>query len=308
MIPGDPVRLMMGEHGGTAEQLSVMRAKLGLDKPLLEQYVLFVKKAVTGDLGTSITSQTPVWTEFKEHFPATFELSLLALFLAITFGIIFGVLSAVYRNKTIDYILTSVSLVGYSMPIFWWALVLILFFSVGLEWFPVSGRLSVVYDVDPKTGFMLIDSLLSEEEPIAAFLNALKHLFLPAFVLSTIPLATISRMTRASVLEVLREDYIKTARAKGLSSFKVYFSHALRNALMPVVTVIGLMVGTMLTGAILTETIFSWPGIGRWLVSAVESRDYPVVQGGLLLTSGLVIFVNWAVDLIYVLINPKLRS
>jgi dipeptide transport system permease protein len=191
------------------------------------------------------------------------------------------------------------------MPIFWWGLILIMLFSVSLGWTPVSGRLDLLYDIEPKTGFMLIDTLLSDEE--GAFMDAVRHLILPAIVLGTIPLAVIARMTRSSMLEVLREDYVRTARAKGLSPARVVFVHALRNAMIPVLTVFGLQVGTLLAGAVLTETIFSWPGIGKWLIDAIGRRDYPVVQNGILLVATLVILVNFIVDILYGLANPRIR-
>jgi dipeptide transport system permease protein len=197
------------------------------------------------------------------------------------------------------------SLTGYSMPIFWWALLLILWFSVILGWTPVSGRLSYQYFIEAKTGFMLVDTLLADER--GAFVSAVRHLILPAIVLGTIPLAVIARMTRSSMLEVLSEDYVRTARAKGVSPFQVITVHALRNALIPVITVIGLQVGVLLAGAILTETIFSWPGIGKWLVESIYRRDYPAVQGGVLLVATVIIAINLIVDLLYGLINPRIR-
>lgn len=205
----------------------------------------------------------------------------------------------------------GLSLTGFSMPIFWWGLILIMFFSVTLGWTPVSGRIDLMYDIDPKTGFMLIDTWLAQQaDPelnAGAFVDAVRHLILPAVVLATIPLAVIARMTRSSMLEVLREDYIRTARAKGLSPMRVVFVHALRNALIPVLTVIGLQVGTLLAGAVLTETIFSWPGIGKWLIDAIGRRDYPVVQNGILIVATLVIVVNFLVDVLYGIANPRIR-
>ena len=209
-------------------------------------------------------------------------------------GLPAGILAAIKRNTVADYAVMGVSLTGYSMPIFWWALLLILFFSVHLGWTPVSGRIAVQFDVPATTGFMLIDTLRSGDP--GAFRSALSHLILPAIALGTIPLAVIARMTRSSMLEVLREDYVRTARAKGLPRWQVVLVHALRNALIPVITVIGLQVGLLLSGAILTETIFSWPGVGNWLIHGVQSRDYPVVQGGILLIAAIVISVNLIVD------------
>lgn len=307
LVPGDPVLLMLGERGADPESYQAMKANLGLDRPLLEQYLTFVGQAVQGNLGTSIISKQPVIEEFGARFPATMELGLIAVFLAVVIGIPLGVIAAVKRNTFFDYSLMGASLVGFSMPIFWWGLILIIVFSVGLGWTPVSGRISVVFDVPEKTGFLLIDSWFSEYGA-HAFWDAVRHLILPAVALCTIPLAVVARMTRSSMLEVLQEDYMRTARAKGLLRRRVVLVHGLANALIPIVTVIGLMVGTVLTGAILTETIFSWPGIGKWLVASVSQRDYPVIQGGILLTATIVILVNAVVDILYLWINPKLRD
>ncbi|MEK7355004.1 MAG: ABC transporter permease [Bdellovibrionota bacterium] len=307
MIPGDPVVLMIGERGASPEVVEEMKANYGLDKPLVTQYGLFVGNALRGDLGTSIISNRPVAEEFRERFSATLELGVTALLLAILFGIPLGVIAAVKRNSIFDYSLMTTSLVGYSMPIFWWGLILILVFSVQLGWTPVSGRIDVAYDIPAWTGFYLIDVWRSDEA-WAAFRSSLSHQVLPSIALGTIPLAVIARMTRSSMLEVLGEDYMRTARAKGLSRARIIFVHGLRNALVPVITVIGLMAGTIVTGAVLTETIFSWPGIGRWLVESVLARDYPVIQSGLLILATLVIGVNFTVDLAYAWANPRLRG
>ena len=229
-----------------------------------------------------------------------------AIVIAITLGIPAGVIAAVNRGKFFDRALMSSALIGYSMPIFWWALLLIIIFSGNLGWTPVSGRIDLLYYFPDVTGFMLIDSLLSGQD--GAFVSAVRHLILPSIVLATIPLAVIARQTRSAMLEVLGEDYIRTARAKGLTPPRVNGVHALRNAMIPVITVIGLSVGMLLAGAILTETIFSWPGIGKWMVDSIYRRDYPVVQGGLLLVALLVMVVNLIVDLLYGLINPKIRK
>lgn len=306
-VPGDPVMLLLGERGASPELYAEMKRNLGMDRPLVEQYFGFVSQALQGDLGISIHSKRPVIEEFLDRFPATVELGLIAMFWAVLAGIPLGILAAVKRNSPFDYLVMGGALVGYSMPIFWWGLVLILVFSVTLGWTPVSGRISVMYDIDPRTGFMLVDTWLSGEG-WASFKSALAHLILPAVVLGTIPLAAVARMTRSSLLEVLREDYIRTARAKGLSFYGVVVVHALRNALIPIITVVGLMVGAVLTGAILTETIFSWPGIGKWLVNSVTARDYPVIQGGVLLMAVVVISVNLVVDVLYQVVNPLMRG
>ena len=281
-------------------------SSLGFDRPIFIQFADYLWQVLNGNLGISVVTQTPVLEEFGKLFPATLELAIIAIILAVVIAIPAGVLAAVKRNTLIDHSITAISLVGYSMPIFWWALLLILLFSVNLGWMPVAGRLNFIYDIDSVTGFMLIDTLIAGDRE--AFIDALYHLTLPAVVLATIPLAVITRMTRSSMLEVLKQDYIRTARAKGMSESSVIFKHALRNALIPVITVIGLQTSILMTGAILTETIFSWPGIGKWLLEAVYRRDYPVVQGGVLLIAGLVILVNMAVDVLYLVINPSLRQ
>ncbi|WP_018608961.1 ABC transporter permease subunit [Uliginosibacterium gangwonense] len=305
MIPGDPVEAMSGERGMDSARHAQLMTEFGLNRPLPVQYVDYVFKAAKGDLGRSIVTQESVMREFLDRFPATFELSLCAITFALTIGIPAGIIAAFKRNSVVDYGVMGVSLAGYSMPIFWWALLLILFFSVQLGWTPVSGRIAVEYDPEVVTGLMLIDSLLSGEP--GAFRSAASHLILPTIALGTIPLATLARMTRSAMLEVLGEDYVRAARARGLSPLRVLTRHALRNALIPVLTVIGLQVGTLLAGAILTETIFSWPGIGKWMVEAIHRRDYPVVQGGILLSATIVIAVNLIVDMLYGVVNPRIR-
>ncbi len=308
LIPGDPVMIMAGERGLSPERHAYLMAELGLDKPLWQQYLNYLNGIMHGDLGISLKSRIPVWDEFLPRFKATLELGICAMIFAVSVGIPVGVLAAVKRGSIFDHTVISVSLAGYSMPIFWWGIMLIMLVSVKLDLTPVSGRLADSVFLDdsyPLTGFMLIDTLFWGEE--GDFLDALHHIILPAIVLGTIPLAVIVRMTRSAMLEVLGEDYIRTARAKGLSRARVILIHALRNAMLPVVTVIGLQVGTMLAGAILTETIFSWPGLGRWLIDALQRRDYPVVQGGVLLIATMIIFVNLLVDVLYGIVNPRIR-
>lgn len=305
LIPGDAIEILVGERGIDPARHAELRAQMGLDRPLVVQYFSYVGGVLQGDLGRSFITKEPVLKEFLTLFPATIELSVCAMLFAVVIGLPVGVIAAVKRGSVFDHTVMATSLTGYSMPIFWWGLLLILFFSVQLGWTPVSGRISALYWIDATTGFMLIDTLLSDES--GAFLSALRHLILPSIVLGTIPLAVIARMTRSSMLEVLREDYIRTARAKGLSPARVIMIHALRNALIPVITVIGLQVGVLLAGAILTETIFSWPGVGSWLVESVRRRDYPAIQGGLLLIASIVIVVNLVVDVLYGVINPRIR-
>lgn len=307
LVPGDPVTHMLGERGGDPALVAEIRARLGIDKPVHEQYFIFLKNAVQGDLGDSVLSKRPVAEEFFSRFPATIELAFVALVWSVLLGLPLGILAAVRKNTVFDYSIIGTALVGYSMPIFWWGLILVMIFATHLGWFPVSGRMDVMYDIAPVTGFMLIDAWISGEG-WPAFVDALEHLTLPAIVLGTIPLAVVARMTRSSLLEVLGEDFVRTARAKGLSKFRIVYVHALRNALIPIVTVLGLLVGSLLTGAVLTETIFSWPGIGRWLVKSVEARDYPVIQGGVLYLAFLIVIVNLIVDVIYLWVHPRMRS
>ncbi len=311
LVPGDPVMLLLGERGADPAVYAEMRRDMGLDLPMWKQYVNFLTDAVQGDLGTSIISKRPVTTEFFDRFPATLELGIVALIFAIVIGIPLGIVAAVKRNSFFDYFLMGGSLLGYSMPIFWWGLILILIFSVQLGWTPVSGRMSVMFYIEPWSGFMLIDTLtreVRELDGLAPFRSALSHLILPAVAMGTIPLAVIARMTRSSMLEVLGEDYIRTAKAKGLSRMRTVAVHALRNAMIPIVTIVGLMFGSIITGAILTETIFSWPGIGRWLVASINARDYPVIQGGVLFIATMIVVINVLVDLAYAVVNPKMRS
>jgi dipeptide transport system permease protein len=305
LVPGDPIETMAGERGIDPARHEQLRKEYGFDRPVLVQYGIYIARVLQGDLGRSIVTHESVLTEFLSLFPATIELALCAILFALVLGIPAGILAAVRRNSIFDHGVMGASLTGYSMPIFWWGLILILLFSVQLDLTPVSGRIAVLYYIEPVTGFLLIDTLLSGEE--GAFASAVQHLILPTIVLGTVPLAVIARMTRSAMLEVLGEDYIRTARAKGLSGLRVIGLHALRNALIPVVTVIGLQIGVLFTGAILTETIFSWPGVGKWLIEAIFRRDYPVLQGGTLLLGTVVMTVNLLVDLAYGLINPRIR-
>jgi dipeptide transport system permease protein len=297
LVPGDPIETLAGERGIDAARHAVLLKEYGLDRPMLVQYGIYIGRVLQGDLGKSIITHEPVLNEFLALFPATIELALCA--------IPAGILAAVRRNTVLDHGVMGVSLTGYSMPIFWWGLLLILLFSVQLDLTPVSGRIAVQYFIEPVTGFLLIDTWLAGDK--GAFWSAATHLILPTIVLGTNPLAVIARMTRSAMLEVLGEDYIRTARAKGLSNLRVVALHALRNALIPVITVIGLQVGVLFTGAILTETIFSWPGVGKWLIEAIGRRDYPVLQGGMLLLGSIVMAVNLLVDVTYGIINPRIR-
>ena len=305
VLPGDPVLLMAGERGLSQDRYDLLMKQFGYDRPIWQQYLSYLTDLLHGDFGNSIVTKKPVLTEFFTLFPATVELSICAIILAIVIGIPAGILAATKRGSFLDQTVMGTALVGYSMPIFWWGLLLIIVFSGWLSWTPVSGRISLIYFFPTTTGFMLIDSLLSGQS--GAFKSAASHLILPTVVLATIPLAVIARQTRSAMLEVLGEDYVRTARAKGLSPYRVVGLHALRNAMIPVITTIGLQVGVLMAGAILTETIFSWPGIGKWMVDSVFKRDYAVVQGGLLLIAAIIMLVNLIVDLLYGLINPRIR-
>ena len=306
LVPGDPIEVMVGERRLDPEAHARLVQQMGLDRPLLVQYGSYLKQTLSGDLGTSIVSREPVSVEFAALFPATVELALCALLLALVVGLALGAVAALKRGSLIDQGVMGVATVGYSMPIFWWGLMLIMLFSVDLGWTPVSGRIAIEYDITIRSGFMLIDSLLSGEE--GAFTSALRHLLLPTLVLGTVPMAVIARMTRSSLLEVLREDYMRTARAKGLSPSRVVIVHGLRNALIPVITVIGLQTGALLGGAVLTETIFSWPGIGKWLIDSIARRDYPVVQAGILISALIFIVANLLVDVLYGVADPRIRE
>ena len=306
LVPGDPVEVRMGERGVDPVRAAEMRHLLGLDQPVWKQFADYVWQILHGDFGTSLVTSEKVLTEFLTLFPATIELSVFAILFATLLGVPAGIFAAVRRGTIIDHGLMGAALTGYSMPIFWWGLLLIMFMSEYLGLTPISGRNNLIlYSVEPVTGFMLIDTLVAGNWD--AFRDAIWHLILPAIVLGTIPLAVIARITRSSMLEVLSEDYVRTARAKGLSPVRVIGLHTLRNALIPVVTVIGLQIGTALAGAVLTETIFSWPGVGKWLIESIARRDYPALQGGILLISSCVIVMNLIIDLLYGAINPRIR-
>ena len=306
LVPGDPVEVRVGERGISPERLAMFRHDLGLDQPVWKQFADYVWALLHGDFGTSLVTNQKVLTEFATLFPATLELSAAGMLLAACIGLPAGAIAAVKRGTWFDQLLMGLSVTGYSMPIFWWGLLLIMF--VGERWglTPVSGRIDLInYYFEPVTGFMVIDAWLSGQA--GAVKDALRHLILPAIVLGTIPLAVIARMTRSAMLEVLGEDYVRTARAKGLPSWRVFGLHAMRNAMIPVITVIGLQVGALMAGAVLTETIFSWPGVGKWLIESINRRDYPALQGGVMLVSAMVILVNLLVDLLYGVINPRIR-
>lgn len=305
LIPGDPAQVMLGEKA-TPESLERLREQLGLNKSIYEQYFIYLKNLLRGDLGISITSNNSVMSEIIRKFPATIELSFASMFIATIFGVSAGILAAVYRNSWIDNIVMIGALTGVSMPIFWLGLILMLVFSSTLDLLPFSGRMDITSDIEPITNFYLIDTLLKGD--FEAFGDVVNHLILPAFTLSTVPTAIIARMTRASMLEVLNHEYIRTAYAKGVNKFKVIMYHALRNALIPIVTITGLQLGLLLSGAVLTETVFSWNGLGSYVVNAVASRDFPVIQGCVLIFAAVFVLVNLFVDLSYFIIDPRVRD
>jgi peptide/nickel transport system permease protein len=304
LIPGDPALTMLGERA-TPEKVAEVRQRLGLDRPIPEQYLLYLGNVLRGDLGVSIVRGDPVLSDLLRRFPATVELAIAAITLALVLGIPIGIVSAVSRNSLIDSLSRVWALAGVSMPIFWLGVMLAWVFGVWLRWLPIGFRLDTGTTYEPWTNFVLLDTALQGDW--AALRDAARHLVLPAVALATIPLAIIARMTRASMLEVLSRDYVRTADAKGLPQRTVILRHALRNALLPVLTVIGLQVGRLLTGAILTETIFSWPGIGLWVYESIESRDYAIVQGASLFIAVVFVTVNLATDLLYAAVDPRIK-
>jgi len=319
LIPGDPAVAMLGEHA-TEENVARIREQFGLNRPAFldrdalaegdlagffdSQYVRYFRRLAHLDLGDSIHRRIPVAETLKERFPATLELSLVSMSIALLIGIPAGIASASRRNTTLDGVTMVSSLVGVSMPIFWLGIMLIMLFSVFLQWLPSGARLSTGVEIQTITNLLLLDSLLTGN--FEGFVDALKHIIMPAVALATIPAAIITRMTRSSMLDVLQEDYIRTASAKGLSERVVLFRHALKNAFLPVITIIGIQAGTLLAGAVLTETIFSWPGIGKWVYDAILGRDYPIVQGVTLLIALIFLLVNLAVDLSYAALDPRI--
>ena len=304
LIPGDPAVTMLGERA-TPERVAEIRAQLGLDRPLYIQYSIYVGKILHGDFGASILRGDPVLRDLVRRFPATVELALSAILIAIVVGVPMGIIAAVWRNSLFDGFSRLVALTGVSMPIFWLGLMLAWFFGVVLGWLPTGFRLGTDVALVSVTNFNILDSLLTKNP--AALASSVRHLILPALALSTIPMAVIARMTRASLLEVLSQDYIRTAESKGLPQRAVILRHAMRNALLPVMTVTGLQVGRLLAGAILTETIFSWPGIGLWIFESIQARDYPIVQGATLFIATIFVMVNLLTDVLYAAIDPRIK-
>lgn len=304
LIPGDPVVTMLGDKA-SKEDIERVREQLGLNEPLYMQYFSYMRQLLHGNLGKSIINRTEVTSELRYRFPATIEMVIGSMLLGVTVGITVGVVSAIRRNSWFDILGMIGALLGVSMPIFWLALILIYALAVNNKILPPSARIDVQIYVQRRTGFMLIDTLLMGD--ISAFFNAIWHMLLPSFVLSTVIMPSLARITRASMLEVLGQNYVRTAWAKGLSEQVVVVRHALKNALLPVITVVGGQLGGLLGGAILTETVFSWPGMGTWTYRAILSRDYPIVQASVLVSATVYVFVNLAVDILYAFIDPRIR-
>lgn len=302
-IPGDPAKMMLGDKA-SPESLNDLRDRLGLNDPWYKQYFSYMGKVVTGDLGDSIKTKNPISKEILPYLAATFELAIFSMLIAVFFGMNFGIIAAWRQNTWPDYVLMIVALVGVSMPVFWLGLMEQLFFSLKLGWFPTIGRISARDPIETITNLYLIDTIITLNWN--GFVQSIRHLILPAFALATIPMAIIARISRASMLEVLRSDYVRTAYAKGLSPMRVVYKHTLRNAFIPIITIIGLQMGMLLGGAVLTETIFSWPGVGQYIYIAISNRDYPVIQSGILVVATIFVLINLLVDILYAVIDPRI--
>lgn len=303
-IPGNPAQVILGQRA-TKEAIETLTKELGLDRPFFIQYIDYIKSLLTGDLGTSLRTRTPINEEIWPYFAATIELTAVAILIAVFIGVNAGIISAWFSNSWFDYIAMILALIGVSMPIFWLGLMEQWAFSIKLGWLPTTGREDVRDPVTAITNLYLLDTLIKGNLP--QFISTLKHLILPSLALATIPMAIIARMTRSTMLDVMKSDYIRTARAKGLRMIWVVYRHCLKNAIIPVLTVVGLQTGLLLGGAILTETIFGWPGIGRYLYEAIGYRDYPVIQSGILIIAAIFVFINLIVDLLYALVDPRIK-
>ena len=301
---GDPAQTILGARADP-DSIAALRHELGLDRPLLVQYVAFLSGAVRGDFGRSYRSNTPVVAEIATRFPATIELAIAAMAIAVVAGVVFGTLAAVRRHSIFDYLSSTVVLLGVSIPTFWLGLILIIIFGLWLRWLPISGRVNPRLGADPSLPFLTVGSLVQGNWTVAK--DALRHLILPALTLAAWPAAIVARMTRASLIESLGQDYVRTARGKGLPERLIVVSHAARNALLPVLTVVGLEFGTLLGGAVVTETIFSWPGLGQLTVTAIGARDYQVVQGVVVLLGAVFVLLNLLVDVLYAVLDPRIR-
>ncbi|WP_025782774.1 ABC transporter permease [Sporosarcina sp. D27] len=303
-IPGNPAQVILGQQA-TPEAVAALNAKLGLDQPWYIQFFSYLKGLFTGDLGESMRTRLPVADEIWPYLAATLELALFAMIIAVVIGINAGIISAWFQNSWFDYTAMILALVGVSMPIFWLGLLGQWAFAIELQWLPTTGREQVRDPVSAITNLYMIDAMLNGR--FDQLWEVFKHLILPGLALATIPMAIIARMTRSSMLEVMRSDYIRTARAKGQKMFWVVYKHALKNAIIPVLTIVGLQMGMLLGGAILTETIFAWPGIGRYIYDAINYRDYPVIQSGILIVAFFFVMINLIVDLLYGVIDPRIK-
>ncbi|MBM7604611.1 peptide/nickel transport system permease protein [Metabacillus crassostreae] len=303
-IPGDPAQVILGQKA-TKEAIATLTRELGLDKPWYIQYGDYIKALFAGDLGTSLRTRGPINEEIWPYLAATIELTVVAMIIAVFIGVNAGIISAWFSNSWFDYLAMILALVGVSMPIFWLGLMEQWAFSIELGWLPSTGREDVRDPVSAITNIYIIDTLLQGR--FDQFWVVIKHIILPSIALATIPMAIIARMTRSTMLEVMKSDYIRTARAKGLKMFWVVYKHSLKNAIIPVLTVIGLQTGLLLGGAILTETIFGWPGVGRYLYDAIGYRDYPVIQSGILIIAAIFVMINLIVDLLYAVVDPRIK-
>ena len=304
VFSANPAYLILGQRA-TAEKVAELTAYLGLDQPIWTQYVIFLKQLLHGDLGTSLFSSLPVMQELMERMPATIELALFAVIIASIIGIALGVICAVKQNSFTDRICQVGGLVGISLPRFWLGLMLIIAFAVNLGWLPVSGRFDFAAKPKTITGFMIIDSIITGDWK--ALGSTLRYLALPGISIAISSVGTIMRYTRSTMLETIRQDYIRTARAKGLKERVVVVRHALKNALIPIVTVIGMELGGLFGGSVLTETIFAWPGVGKYVVDGINNSDYAVVQGGCMLVAIIAVLMNLVVDLLYGTLDPRIR-
>jgi len=304
LIPGNPAQVILGE-AATEAAIKDLEESMGLNEPYFKQYLLYIKGLLQGDLGTSLKTKTAITEEIWPYLAATFELTFFAMLFAIVVGVNAGIISAWKQNSWFDFLAMLVALIGVSIPVFWLALMQQWVFAQELGWFPAHGRQDNRDPVEAVTYFYVIDTIIKMD--FAKLIATLKHLVLPSIALGTIPMAIIARMTRSSMLEVMKSDYIRTVRAKGSGQFLVIYKHALKNALIPVLTVVGLQTGVLLGGAILTETIFSWPGIGRYIFEAINYRDYPVIQSGILVVAFIFVIINLVVDLLYKYIDPRIK-
>lgn len=300
----DPALIVLGQHA-TTEKINVWREQMGLNEPIVTQYLDYMNGVFHGDFGMSYFTNTPVVTELMARLPATIELAIIAIIIASVIGVIFGVISAVKKNSFIDNFTMTTALIGVSMPVFWLGMLLIILFSGILHWVPSGGRIDTLMKPFGGTGFYFYDTLIIGD--YEAFFNALSHAALPGITLAGYSMAIITRMTRSSMLDVLHQDYIRTAKAKGLSNWTVIGKHAFRNALLPIITVIGLQFGALLSGAVLTETVFSWPGIGAYSVECILRSDFPVIQGVVLIVAFIFVFMNLIVDLLYAALDPRVK-